>query len=213
TLDERFERFLSAPATEPVPAAPPLPVVESDIAFPPEPATPAPEVEVAPLKSPAGSPSRWEQVLAENWLVWLGGLTLALGGGFLVKLSIDYGLLTPAVRVVLGVLLGVGLALGADWVARREPRAGLDETASSYVPQALAAAGAATVFASLYAAYQLYDLLPAGLAFSLLAASAAATVVMSLWYGPFVAALGLAGAYLVPMLVESETPQALPLFA
>ena len=42
--------------------------------------------------------SRWEQVLAENWLVWLGGIALALGGAFLVKLSIDYGLLTPAAR-------------------------------------------------------------------------------------------------------------------
>src|SRR5207253_5509216 len=126
---------------------------------------------------------------------------------------IDYGLLTPAVRVIVGVLLGITLAVGADWVARRERTAEPEQDGLSYVPQALAAAGAATVFASLYAAYQLYDLLPAALAFPLLAASAAATVVMLLWYGPFVAALGLAGAYLVPMLVESETPQASPLFA
>src|SRR5258705_8572583 len=147
----------------------------------------------------------WEQVLAENWLVWLGGLALALGGGFLVKLSIDYGLLTPSVRVVLGVLLGVGLALAGDWVARREPAPGLEETTPSYVPQALAAAGAATVFASLYAAYQLYELLPAGLAFPLLAGTAAATVVISLRHGPLVAALGLVGAYFVPLLVETDT--------
>src|SRR6266436_1704533 len=101
-----------------------------------EPAPPAPAMpEVVPL--PSGFGSRWEQVLAENWLVWLGGLALALGGGFLVKLSIDYGLLTPSVRVVLGVLLGVGLALAGDWVARREPAPGLEETIPSYVPQAL----------------------------------------------------------------------------
>ena len=37
------------------------------------------------------------------WLVWLGGAALALGGVFLVKLSIDYGVLTAGVRVVLGV--------------------------------------------------------------------------------------------------------------
>ena len=156
--------------------------------------------------------NRWEQVLAENWLVRLGGLTLALGGAFLVKLSIDYGLLTPAVRVILGVLLGVGLAAGADRIARRESASGSERTAPSYVPPALAAAGATTVFASLYAAYQLYHLLPALLAFPLLAATAAAAVVMSLRHGPLVAALGLVGAYLVPLLVGSETPQALPLF-
>jgi uncharacterized membrane protein len=164
------------------------------------------------VQLPSGFGSRWEQVLAENWLVWLGGLALALGGGFLVKLSIDYGLLTPSVRVVLGVLLGVGLALAGGWVARREPAPGLEETTPSYVPQALAAAGAATVFASLYAAYQLYELLPAGLAFPLLAGTAAATVVMSLRHGPLVAALGLVGAYFVPLLVETDTAAALPLF-
>ena len=60
--------------------------------------------------------------------------------------------------------------------------------------------------------YQLYHLLPALLAFPLLAATAAGAVVMSLRHGPLVAALGLVGAYLVPLLVESETPQALPLF-
>src|SRR4029077_440037 len=79
-------------------------------------------------------------------------------------------------------------------------------------PQAPAAAGAATVFASLYAAYQLYDLISATLAFPLLAGTAVATVIMSLRHGPFVAALGLVGAYFVPLLVQSDTPQALPLF-
>src|SRR5262249_5369933 len=103
-------------------------------------------------------------------------------------------------------------ALGADWVARRDHAAGFDETASSHVPQALAAAGAATVFASLYAAYQLYDLLSAALAFPLLAGTAGATVGMSLRHGAPVPALGLVGAYFVPLLVESDTPQALPLF-
>src|SRR5437667_2889841 len=177
----------------------------------PEPVSAEPG-QLPPPKRATGSRTPWEQVLAENWLVWLGGLTLALGGAFLVKLSIDYGLLTPAVRVILGVLLGITLAVGADWVARRERTAEPEQDGLSYVPQALAAAGAATVFASLYAAYQLYDLLPAALAFPLLAATAAATVVMSLRHGPLVAALGLVGAYAVPLLVQSETPQALALF-
>ena len=207
-LDALVQRLQTAPPPwEPAPPAPatdPSPTVAVEL--PPAPAMP--EV----VRLPSGFGSRWEQVLAENWLVWLGGLALALGGGFLVKLSIDYGLLTPSVRVVLGVLLGVGLALAGDWVARREPAPGLEETTPSYVPQALAAAGAATVFASLYAAYQLYELLPAGLAFPLLAGTAAATVVMSLRHGPLVAALGLVGAYFVPLLVATDTAAALPLF-
>src|SRR5262245_16395586 len=190
---------LSAKESSGEPAVAPEPVAQPPTAAEPAvvPAPEATEPVVMPAAAPARSDKGWEQVLAENWLVWLGGLALALGGGFLVKLSIDYGLLTPTVRVVLGVLVGVGLALGPDWVARRDHAAGFDETASSHVPQALAAAGAATVFASLYAAYQLYDLLSAALAFPLLAGTAGATVVMSLRHGPLVAALGLVGAYFV----------------
>jgi uncharacterized membrane protein len=147
--------------------------------------------------------------LVENWLVWLGGVALALGGAFLVKLSIDYGLLTPPVRVALGVLLGLALWAGAEWIVWGEPA----EARPSNVSQALAAAGAATIFASLYASYQLYGLLPPALAFPLLALTAAATVLMSLQHGPFVAVLGLAGAFAVPALVGSEQPSAFALFA
>jgi len=166
------------------------------------------ELPISP-PAPIASGKSWEGVLVENWLVWLGGLALALGGAFLVKLSIDYGLLTPLVRIVLGVLLGIGLWAGAEWVVWEEPA----EIRPSNVAQALAAAGAVTIFASLFAAYQLYGLLPPAVAFPLLAATSAATVLMSLQHGPFVAVLGLAGAFAVPLLVGSNEPLALPLFA
>src|SRR6185312_8809257 len=113
------------------------------------------------------------------------------------------------VRVFLAALLGIGLAIGADFLARREALPGN----SSYVAQALAASGAAILFANIYAAYQLYDLLPAALAFPLLAATAIAATALSLRHGPFVAALGLAGAYAVPGLVVAEEAHTLPLFA
>jgi uncharacterized membrane protein len=169
------------------------------------PATPPPLAE-PPSLIPLGK--GWEEVLVENWLVWLGGLALALGGAFLVKLSIDYGLLTPAVRVALGTLLGIALWGVAEWLAWGQPA---DERPSN-VCQALAAAGAATVFASFYAAYQLYDLFSPALAFPLLATTSAATVMLSLKHGPFVAALGLSAAFVVPLLVESPEPAAFPLF-
>ena len=162
----------------------------------------------APARSPL-LPEGWERILVEHWLVWLGGLALALGGAFLVKFSIDTGLLTPPVRVVLGVLLGIGLWGGAEWVAWGERAA----QGPAAVAQALAAAGAVTIFASLVAAHQLYGLLPPGLAFPLLAATAAGTVLMSLQHGPFVAALGLAGAFAVPLLVHSDQPHPAALFA
>ncbi|MGE0259269.1 MAG: DUF2339 domain-containing protein [Alphaproteobacteria bacterium] len=207
-----------AAAETPEPVAAPAPVAEE--AAGPEPVAPEPAMSepvasaaAPPLPEPVSPLSEawayWEPKIVENWLVWLGGAALALGGAFLVKLSIDYGWLTPAVRVVLGALFGIALAAGAEWLRRREP----EEAAGSYVPQALAAAGAATVFAAIYAAHQLYGLLPSGIAFALLAATAGAAVALSLRHGPLVAALGLIGAYVVPLLVESNAPHAPPLFA
>ena len=43
--------------------------------------------------------------------------------------------------------------------------------------------------------------------------TAGAAVAQSLRQGPLVAALGLVGAYAVPVMVSSTAPQALPLFA
>ena len=208
-LDQRLSRLDSRP-----PVAPEEPSAEAPFPIPPvsspEPVS-APEevVPVPTVPAPVSPGKSWEEVLVENWLVWLGGVALALGGAFLVKLSIDYGLLTPAVRVALGVLLGLALWAAAERVVWGIPAA----TRPGNVSQALAASGAATIFASLYAAYQLYGLLPSALAFPLLALTAAATVLMSLQHGPFVAVLGLAGAFAVPAMVSSEQPSALSLFA
>ena len=240
-LAEEFDRFAAAPG-EPAPGIEPEPAeIPAEPAAPamPEPAgaagesadvpeepvaqaAPEPQPAAAPQPAPASQPvpasqpapgRGWEQILVEHWLVWVGGAAMALGGAFLVKLSIDHGVLTPLVRVFLGILLGIALSVAADWARRHDlPEVGDTDAAANYVPQALAAAGAATIFASLYAAHALYGFLPAGLAFPLLAATAGAAVAQSLRYGPLVAALGLVGAYAVPLLVSSTTPHALPLF-
>ncbi len=179
-----------APPPEPAPVAAEPAIPEEPVAPPAPPPPPVPPAAPAPWQ-------QWEQKLVGNWLVWLGGAAIALGGVFLVKLSIDYGLMTPLVRVVLGIILGIGLSIGAEWVRRHDLPDDAEPGAASYVPQALAAAGAATVFASLYAAHALYGFLPARLAFALLAATAGATVAQSLRHGPLVAALGLVGAFAV----------------
>ena len=213
-LDQRLSR-LDDPAMN-VPAMPPGEAPPAEAALPEETfgeLTPFAAQISEPLP-PARAGKGWEEILIENWLVWLGGVALALGGGFLVKLSIDYGLLTPGVRVVLGVLLGLALWAGAEWIVWGEPaEARPSNVSQANVSEALAAAGAATIFASLYAAYQLYGLLSPALAFPLLALTAAATVLLSLQHGPFVAVLGLAGAFAVPAMVGSEQPSAFALFA
>ena len=56
-----------------------------------------PRADPAPAAAP---PSReFEEQLGTRWAVWIGGLALALGGVFLVRYSIEQGLLGPGARV------------------------------------------------------------------------------------------------------------------
>lgn len=185
------------PIPEPVAEPIPEPVVEA-VASPPPP----------PPPPPAAAPKLGgERALTERWLVWLGGVALALGGIFLVKMSIELGLLRPEVRVALGGLTGIGLmALGH--VLRRRTAG----TLPWQVPPALVGAGAASLFAALFAAHALYGLIGALPTFAALAVVSAVTALMALAHGPFVALLGLAGAFVVPLLVHSNQPNALGLF-
>ncbi len=207
----------------PEPAATEQPAAMPEAAATPEPALPEPvwsdavpsseDLSAAPA-APAAAPARrgFEERLTSRWLVWLGGVMLALGAAFLVKFSIDQGLLGPAVRIALGLSLGMGLIGLAEGAARSERRAAVPGIKPSLVPPALAAAGTCAIFASLHAAHALYLLVPAAAAFAGLAATAAAAVLLSLRHGPFMAALGILGGLAVPLLVATGEPTALGLF-
>jgi uncharacterized membrane protein len=197
----------ASPAAAPAPAAPtavepaPPEAVESPPSpLPPVP-TPAPGVAAA---KPARE--RIEELIMRRWAAWLGGLALALGGIFLVKYSIEQGYFGPVARVTAGLLLGLVLLVASE-AARRKPLAApLGPVPVDYVPAALAAAAIAVLFASLYVAYAVYDLIGAGLVFPLLAGVSFGGAALSLVHGPFLALLGLVGAYVVPLLVSTNDP-------
>ncbi len=149
-----------------------------------------------------------------RWVVWLGALALALGGVFLVKYSIDQGFFGPVARVVAGIVLGLAATALSEPLRRRPPAAkALGPVPQDYVAPALAAAGIVILFASTYAAYGLYQLLPSTVAFLLLAAISLGGATLALLHGRFLALLGLAGAYVVPLLVATEHPSVPPLLA
>ena len=115
-------------------------------------------------------------------MAWLGGVSVALAGIFLVKYTIDQGLLTPVARVLLGIGGGLAMHGVVAWRVR---------TPSGYHPalSALAAAGSITICAAILAALHLYDLIQPVPAFAVLAALAVATMVLALQHGPMLAAL------------------------
>lgn len=163
------------------------------------PATPA-SVHRPSTATPAAS---FEERLGARWTVRVGGLALVLGGIFLVRYSIEAGLLGPAARVTAGGILALVLAALGEFLRRRQAEAVANRP---YIPGVLTLAATTTAFASIYSAHALYGLLGPTLAFILLAATALLTLLAAVLHGPAVASYGLVASYVVPFLVSSREP-------
>ncbi|MPZ56853.1 MAG: DUF2339 domain-containing protein [Rhizobiales bacterium] len=190
------------PVTEPEPPQPA--VAEEPAAVAPE--TPAAAPQAAPTAQPERAHAGFEERFGTQWVVWVGGLALALGGLFLVRYSIEQGLLGPAVRIALGALLAAGLLAAGEWTRRKEYTTGIAGGAVANIPSMLTAASTVVAYATVYAAYALYGYLPPALAFVLLGVVAVLTLAAALLHGPALAGIGLIGAYVTPILVASDTP-------
>ena len=200
-----------APVETPAPPTPP-PISEPMAApiapEPPAPSEPEPAIAAsAPAPGAAAAPGMsFEERLGTQWAVWVGGLALALGGIFLVRYSIEQGLLGPPVRIALGALLAAALIAAGEWARRTERLAGLSGLPTAHIPSILTAAGTTVAYADVYAAHALYGFLAPGSAFILLGLVALATLAAALLHGPALAGLGLVGAYVTPLLVASQRP-------
>ncbi len=215
-LDARMKalegaRVAATPAmAEPAPA--PATIVVAPAEPTPSPAPPTPPPTSVPLSSPSpvqsSAPQKigFEEKFGTRWVVWVGGVALALGGIFLVRYTIQQGLIGPGVRIFLGALLALALVAAGEWARRTEKLSALSGVPSAHIPGTLTAAGTTVAYATVYAAYGLYGFLPPAVAFILLGAVALLTLGAALLHGPALAGLGVIGAYLAPMLVASAKP-------
>ena len=149
----------------------------------------------------------FEELFGRRLPIWAGGVTLAVAGFLIVKYSIDSGLLSPLVRMILGLLFGSALIVAAEAALRgdlvvRDPR----------VRQSLAGAGIATLYATILVAANIYQLIGPLTAFAGMASVTAAAVGLSLRFGAPSAILGLVGGVAAPALVGTGEPN-VPLLA
>lgn len=178
---------------------------------PAEPLSAAPPPETTPPPAPARRQPRtigFEELFGSKLPIWGGGITLAVAGLLIVKYSIDAGLLSPAVRVVLGLLFAVALVVGAE-VSRRWKQTAIDPR----IAQALAGAGIATAYASILIATNVYALVSPATGFIGLALTTAAALGLALRFGSPAAVLGLVGGLAAPALVGESTGNIAPLTA
>jgi uncharacterized membrane protein len=149
----------------------------------------------------------FERLLAGKLLIWLGGVALVLAAIFLIRYSIEIGLMTPAARMIAAAIFGFAL-LGAGEYARAgrladEPR----------IAQALVGAGIAVLYATAYGSHILYQLLDTSMASGAMLSVTAAALILALRHGAPTAVMGLIGGFLTPVLVGNANSGAVPLLA
>ena len=147
-----------------------------------------------PSQPAAAKPARptIETALGTRWAVWVGGLALALGGLFLVRYSIEAGIFGPEVRLTHGRRPRHCAGRGGEFIRRTGFRMPVEGVANAYVPGILTAAGAFTLFGTVYAAHGVYGFIGPAAAFVLLGAIGVATIAASLVHGQALAGVGIA---------------------
>ena len=125
----------------------------------------------------------------------IGIVALLLGATWFLKLAMDNRWIGPLGRVLVGLVAGAGLVVWSE----RFRRQGF--AAFSY---SLKAVGSGVLYLSLWAAFRLYHLLPAPLAFALMIAIAAWNAFMA-WsqISELLAVYALAGAFATPLLLST----------
>lgn len=141
----------------------------------------------------------FEHLFGGRALVWFGGVALAFAGFFLVKYSIEQGLLTEQIRTVLGGLFGLALLAGGHKIRLRPHMAD-----GKRIAQALSGAGIAVLYGVCFAAASLYHLIPPLLGFTGMCAVTGTALLLSLQHGAPIAALGLIGGFATPTVIHGD---------
>jgi uncharacterized membrane protein len=201
------ETVLSAKPVEAVPAAPPHP----SAAVPPPQIPPrAPYVVSAPGAVPPRAPytqsdSDLESRIGSHWLNRIGIAALLIGVSYFLKFAFDNNWIGPSGRVTIGLLAGIAMVV---WSERFRSKG---YKAFSY---SLKAVGIGAMYLSLWAAFQVYSLIPSSVAFVMMLAVTAATAAMALAQdAQILAAFALTGGFSTPLLLSTGQNREIALFS
>jgi uncharacterized membrane protein len=201
-IEQALNLPLQHPAEAPRPQTPPT-------APPLEIKPPAPNTAAVPLHSPLSSSSPahpdLESRIGSHWLNRIGITAVLIGVSYFLKFAFDNNWIGPAGRVAIGLLAGIAVVIWSENFRHR-----------GYVifSYSLKAVGIGVLYLSLYAAFQVYGLVPGVVAFIMMFGVTAATAVMS-WTqdAEVLAAFALIGGFSTPMLLSTGQNREVALFA
>lgn len=129
----------------------------------------------------------------------IGAVTVAIGVIFFFKYAVDDGLIAAGAGVLLGIVFGAALVAAGDWLSRR---------GQGIFAQGIAGCGLAALYIAVYASFGFYHLVSRGAGFFALVVVCLAAMTLSVRFGSAViAALGIAGALLTPLLLHTKASE------
>ena len=214
----------ATPEEELPPELQPTPVEEPPPVMPRVETPPRPPVERPPIERPASIPPaattstrppethkggssfhfNIEEWVGVRGAAAAGGVVLALAALLFFQYSIEHGLITPLMRVVAGIITGLIALSASEYLIRRSQEAAAN---------ALAGAGIVILYASTWAAENLYELIGPLPAFILMVVITAFCITLAISRSSaFIAILGLAGGFATPLLISAPTTGPIALF-
>lgn len=196
----------TTPPAQPVQAGMPPPAAPRADAG----AEPAAVRKQAPEPAAPRMPSVWQRgvrwLLSGNVPVKLGVLVSFFGVAFLLKYAGDEGWLMLPVELRLAGVTAFGiLLLVIGWRLRDRYRV---------YALSLQGGGVGILYLTIFAAFRLYDLMPAGVAFTVLIVLVVGTSLLAyLQQAQALAVLGSVGGFLAPLLISTGTGNHVALFA
>src|SRR5262245_56574886 len=188
-------------AGTPRPAPPPLP---RPLAEPPV------GIHVPPPISPPSelrdrTPDDLESKIGAQWLNRIGIVAVLIGVSYFLKYAFDSRWIGPSGRIAIGLIAGIAVVVWSEWFRNRGHRV------FSY---SLKAVGIGVLYLSLWAAFQLYQLVPASVAFFAMVVVTAFTVVLALRQdAEIIAAFAVAGGFSTPLLLSTGQNREIELFS
>ncbi len=183
---------------------------------PPKPVAPAlPEIQAAPFKPvevlhrPSAAAAQpeidLESRIGSHWLNRIGIAALLIGVSYFLKFAFENNWIGPAGRVAIGLISGIAIVVWSERFRLKGYKA------FSY---SLKAVGIGTLYLSLWAAFQRYNLIPSEIAFLMMLLVTASAAVMALTQdAQILAAFALTGGFSTPLLLSTGQNREIALFA
>src|SRR5579871_3328286 len=163
------------------------------------------EVVPAPGERAPQPRSNLEARIGSHWLNRIGIAALLIGVSYFLKYAFESNWIGPAGQIVIGLVAGVAVVVWSEWFRSRGYQA------FSY---SLKAVGIGACYLSLWAAFQIYHLVPVEVAFAAMVVLTAMTGILAVVQnGEILGALALAGGFATPILISSGRNHELQLFS